>query len=470
MVSTVQETPVSSGHAEQSAVLLLPSHLFFVRSLDLPAGISAEEVPSFVELSLEQISPFALNQLYYGYYLPADASRVLIFAAYRKQLSIYEDESWTAADLVLPEFASALGLSREAPTLVFLQNDFELTAVYWAQGSEVPDRIVSRRREADEEAAAPPAAYEELRRKLGPLPADLSIRKLDKPRGRFHDKNLVFDLRQEGEEKEVSAEIARPVCWALDIRDKGFLQTTRRAQRQNRLIWTGVLGIFAAFAALAIFEAALFAGEKILDAREARIQELEPEVNRIMQEEELAVRLEELHGERLLPFEMLSFLNQYRPPSIYYTRVSTDGVRSFEIEALTPKSQDVDRFQRLLEENDALESVEIRGLRLRARDGRSSFVVAGTFQEGSLSNFASPEAPEAEETPAGEGEPALPEIPTDLPPEAKTDGEATAPQAEMPAPGQPAGEEAAPQSPAPPGEAAAPEVPTMPTINTEEAE
>src|SRR5690606_7100517 len=111
-----------------------------------------------------------------------------------------------------------------------------------------------------------------------------------------------------------------------------------------------------------VFEGVLFAGEKILATRAKQIEEIQPEVTRIMREEELAVRLEELNGQQLLPFEILSYLNRHRPAAIYYTRYVTDGLNSFQIEAETPKSDAIDRFKRVLENDEALERIEIRGL------------------------------------------------------------------------------------------------------------
>ncbi|HLS28849.1 MAG TPA: hypothetical protein VK041_09380 [Opitutales bacterium] len=388
MVSNLQENRAADERAPQAAdVLLLPSNLFFVRSLELPAGIDSEELPSFVELTLEQISPFTLNQLYYGYYLPEESSRLLVFAAYRKQLAVYEDEEWADAELVLPEFTSLLGLSYKKPTIAFLESELELTAVYWNGKSLVPEKVVSRRRDSDESSDSIHAVREEIRRKLGALPEGVESVVFTNPRPRFHDKNLVFALETEKGEEE-QARLLRPVFWSMDVRDKDFLLTVRRTQRQNRYIWTGVMLVFAAFLALAVFEVVLFGGNYLIDQREARLEELQPEVEHIKRQEELARRLEELGGERLLPFEMLGHLNQSRPRSIYFTRVATDGLRSFQIEALTPRSQDVDRYQRLLEQDEVLESVEVRNLRLRARDQLSSFVLVGTFKQGTLTDFS----------------------------------------------------------------------------------
>ncbi len=414
MASTVQEpsAPATSRSEkkETSGVLLLPSHLFFVRTLELPPGVSAEEITSFVELSLEQMSPFALNQLYYGYYQPPGGSHVLVFAAYRKQLAdIDASEEWIGAEIVLPAFASVLGSrgeEREKPLLVFLDNGIETTAIYWAAGGELPEKVVSRRHEIAEGGPSASQIREDLRKKLGGLPSTVVTNDLRNPRGRFHEKNLVFEFgpeepgREKEKEREGAASIARPAFLTMDVRDKVFLLATRRARRQNRMIWGGVLVILAAFFILAVFEGVLFAGEKILATRAKQIEEIQPEVTRIMREEELAVRLEELNGQQLLPFEILSYLNRHRPAAIYYTRYVTDGLNSFQIEAETPKSDAIDRFKRVLENDEALERIEIRGLRLAA-NGRSSFTLLGSIRADRLRAFASGASREGNEPEAG---------------------------------------------------------------------
>lgn len=386
---TVKETSEPENpvlEARTSRLVMLPSHLFFVRALRLPAGIGADEIPSFVEVALEQISPFTLGQLYYGYFQPPESEDLLMYAAYRKQLAVYEDEEWTEAEQVLPEFASVLGLEREGPTLVFLQDRYEVTAVYWPEGSTVPERVLSRAAESTVDGDGESGlekVREDLRRKIGPLPGEVKTRLFERTGdGGIREKKLVFQLREDGAET-ISTEIPRSVYLAMDVRDKAFLVAVRKERRQNRLLWGGVLLLLAGFVAMGVLEGALYAGGKIVEKREERVLALKPEVARIMDQEELANRLEELGGERLLPFEMLGFLNQLRPNSVYFTTVVTDGLRGFRVDASTPRSQDVDRYQRLLEQAEELTRVEVLGLRTRP-DGHTAFSVAGIFRENVL--------------------------------------------------------------------------------------
>jgi Tfp pilus assembly protein PilN len=398
MASIVQEKPTQDEPVFETVapgVLLLPSHLFFVRTLDLPAGIRPEEIPSFVEVSLEEISPFTLPQLYYGYYLPVGGARLVLFAAFRRKLDIYVGEEWEDAELVVPDLVSVLGMAPSGPKLVFLQDELEVTAIYWASGGAVPDRVVSR--------MVPEAIGEnprekvraELRERIGGIPEGIETILLEgEPKARFRDRILLFELVRAGEAKSLSVEIPRQQVWPMDVRDKDFLEASRKEKRQNRWLWQAGLLLLAGFLALAVFEGALFAGTKIIRSRQAQSDALKPEVARIEEEQALALRLEELEQNRLQPFEMLAYLNRLRPPSVYFTRVATTGVRSVEAEAVTPKQADVDRFERALKAAEGTKSVEIKNLRVR--DGESSFTVALTV---------TPEAMEKMKIPAPATEP-----------------------------------------------------------------
>jgi hypothetical protein len=415
MVSTVPKQPVQTeppSETSATGVLLLPSHLFFVRSLALPAGIQPEEVASFVEVSLEQISPFNLAQLAYGYYLPPESSRLLVFAAYRKKLEIYVDEVWEQADLVVPDLVSVLGLQHEGPTLLFLQSELEVTAIYWAAGGGVPDRVVSRLVNGGNAASSMEAVREDLRRKLGTLPPGLKTIVLQgSPVARFRDRNLVFDLRQEGGAEGPAADIPQSQTLALDVRDKAFLESSRKARRQNRWLWNGVLAIVACFIALAVFEVALFAGRQMLQTRQERVRALQPEVARIMQEQQLAIRLEEISGDRLMPFEMLSLVNQHRPRSIHFTRVATAGLREILADAQTANHGDVETFRQNLERAPGVESVDIQNLRVRG--GTSTFTLALTVTREGLQRLTAPPAAAAAGTSRQRPAPAAPETPAE---------------------------------------------------------
>src|SRR5690606_18978902 len=118
---------------------------------------------------------------------------------------------------------------------------------------------------------------EELKARIGKIAPNVRTIVLDgPPQARFRDRNLIFDLRREGGTEAPAVEIQRTRVWALDVRDKEFLEETRKIRKQNRWLWQTGLALLAGFLALAIFEAALFAGGKIIESRKVQSAALEP--------------------------------------------------------------------------------------------------------------------------------------------------------------------------------------------------
>jgi len=100
-----------SASARKKAVLL-PDHAFFLRlvpSRPEPAGRGSRTGGAGARRIVAVLRGPALLRLL----LPAGASRVLVFAAYRRRFTVEDAEAWAAADVVLPAFAACLGL---APT------------------------------------------------------------------------------------------------------------------------------------------------------------------------------------------------------------------------------------------------------------------------------------------------------------------------------------------------------------------
>ncbi|RME72878.1 MAG: hypothetical protein D6781_01425, partial [Verrucomicrobia bacterium] len=89
--------------ASPPIVALARGDVFFMRRFELPAGLAPGEVSGFVELQLEELSPFPLDQLLHGRVV-ADGA-VFVYAAYRRRFTAEELQAWEQLRFVLPEFA-----------------------------------------------------------------------------------------------------------------------------------------------------------------------------------------------------------------------------------------------------------------------------------------------------------------------------------------------------------------------------
>ena len=102
------ETTIPEQEKAES-VLLLPGHLFFVESVELPPALETDEVADFAELSIEGIAPFPIEQLNWGFLYSEGASSILIYATHRdrlKQIGVQDIDQYV---WVLPDFAALQG-------------------------------------------------------------------------------------------------------------------------------------------------------------------------------------------------------------------------------------------------------------------------------------------------------------------------------------------------------------------------
>ncbi|MGH8017473.1 MAG: hypothetical protein ACREIA_04170, partial [Opitutaceae bacterium] len=133
-----------SQASAEPPVVFAPGDFFFVRRFDLPAGIAAGEIAGFVELQLEELSPFPLEQVYHGHAVASDGSGVFVYAAYSRRFEPEHAERWSRALFVLPDFAPALRLRFDRPAVVLFRSEAGLTVLRFDGVRELPDRVASR--------------------------------------------------------------------------------------------------------------------------------------------------------------------------------------------------------------------------------------------------------------------------------------------------------------------------------------
>jgi hypothetical protein len=136
----------------------------------------------------------------------------------------------------------------------------------------------------------------------------------------------------------------------------------------------------AAFAACVAVELGLLVSNGLLARQRGRLEAAAEGVRQIEQANQLVVRLEQLAGQSLRPFEMLALLNAARPASLEFVRASTAGPRHMEIEAQTASAADPQAYEQALGAIEGIEKVELRDL--RTSGGRTVFLVSVTFKPG----------------------------------------------------------------------------------------
>lgn len=372
------------------SVIFLPGHLFFAKSVDLPQGMDPKELAAFVEISLEEHAPFPVNQVYYGAYHTEGSGRVLIFAAYRKRFTSGEKELWEDADLVLPDFVSVLGMPPNEPALYLLVQENTVSGVCFDGTDAVPVEVLSRHLDPETSAGERKAVVDEVAARLtsvhGRAPVKYFRRQGEVTRHKGQVYFAVSPATEEGEPDQTagakSPSVPRSVVSALDVRDKEFLAEKNKAATRDAWFWRSTVSLAALLLLLAIGELALYAAERILADRRALMEERAEQVATISEQLELAERMEELGANRLLPFEMLALLNEYRPSSISFRQTLTDGWNSLQVEAVTGNTGDVNAYENALRESGSFESVQVSNQRLSG--GETTFSLYITFRSDVL--------------------------------------------------------------------------------------
>jgi hypothetical protein len=358
-------------------VAVLPDSVFFSRAIPVAADASREQVVSEVGLALESLSPFPLAQLYFGYYWTPGSSRALAFAAYRRRFTAEQVAEWASAQHVLPAFAAVLGSDVQPATTVILSAPDGLTAVHWDQG-KVPSLVLHRvlAPEATEEERA--QARAELIRAAGEARTVVDAPSPPVAQPSKSDREVAFAAGV------LRARVDSSTVAALDVRDRADMAALARARKRDVLLWRVAIGSVVACLLLLIGEAGLFGAGIWEKARIAKVGAQKAPVARIMSDQELAYRIDELSTKRLLPLEMISVVAAKKPPMMQFLRATatTSSLNTVQIEAQTTNAGEIGTFKTALEQLPSCDHVEIRDQVLR--NNVASFTLLVTFKPTAL--------------------------------------------------------------------------------------
>lgn len=318
--------PRNTDPSAAPTVQFVPGDAFFMRRFDLPAGTEASEVPGFVELRFEELSPFPLDQLHHGFLRAGDGSAVFAYAAYRRRLPPGQAESWTGAPFVLPDFAPALKLRFAVSTVVLVRSATSLTALYFDADRELPARAASRALPVDAGDEAVRATRRVVLDLVQAGPArEVHLEPAGVPQQRAQGLTFVFPPEGRGEALEVVLPTAD--CWTMDVREPEFVAAQRKRLGVDLLFWHIVQGAVAALLLLVIGEVYLLANSGYEAWLTSRLNARQPEAAAIDAKNALAIGLDNFRGRAVHPFDMFRVLNRGRTPTLYFTEAKLEGMR-----------------------------------------------------------------------------------------------------------------------------------------------
>jgi hypothetical protein len=349
---------------------LLPGNRFFVRRI----AIEGENAEAEVNLALETLSPFPLEQMLVGFVLSADGKQALAYAAHRRRFTPEESFAWPDDCQVMPEFVALCGIKPEKSGVVVHRGDERLTALAWKEGDALPSAIiVAELADATEESITQEAADR------AELPKGFSHQIVTGfLRGELRDANLALKVENDANEFVIQ----KRHLDAVDIRDTDFLALRRKKERTNLLLWNVVrLGAAVIILSFVLEVVGLGISWRTRDLAAGNTQR-RPLVTEIEAAQGIVGKIVELGVKRPLPLEMLSIANDHRPPTIDFQRMNCKSNTVIEIEGRTSNAGDITIFEHSMSALPEVASVVNRDI--RARETSTTFTTTITFKADAL--------------------------------------------------------------------------------------
>ena len=370
-------TRAFTGPKPQEAAML-PGNRFFVRRL----SVEGDDVPGQVNLALEAISPFPLEQMLVGFVTSADGKQVLAYAAHRRRFTAEESFAWPEDCQVVPEFLALCGHRPAADGIVVHRGNERLTALAWKAGVELPAAIVVAELADTEEAGI---AREAAAR--ADLATDTPVENLA---GALIGAIVEGDLILKGE-FEGSFTIPKKGLDDSDIRDSDFLAERRKKERLNLILWNAARVGAAVLVLSLLFDIAGFVVGLRKDSLEVANEARRPLVEDIEASQGITARILELGVKRLLPMEMLALVNEKRPATVEFTHIhceikkakdSTIAKPMMTVDAKTPNAGDISDFLKAVQAMPEVEAAT--NSEPRVRETSTTFRIEITFRQAAL--------------------------------------------------------------------------------------
>lgn len=352
----------------------LPGHAFFTRAVDVPPGLDKDGLDSFAELSLEEISPFPLEQLAWGWTVDDEHRRIFLFAACKSRLNGLLPSGWTNAIHVFPAFLPLLFHRAETREALLFRHDGSMTALAYEPGVAFPVKMIHQNVAANSDGpAADDSAANALREPMEQagflcrpqLYTSIEVKLSGSGRVRFN--TAAMDSAGAPALTETLV-LSGPALWRADLRDRDFIHREQKDRLLQNRLFGGLLACFAVAGLLLLLSLVYLFWGWGLQMRHSKISRLEPQVLSVQNSDMLLQRLRQFSGEPFMPFHALGILNEFRPRSIYFRSCSLNNENQITIQGVASNVDEVNQYSERLRRSGSFSSVDLVNVQTRAGD------------------------------------------------------------------------------------------------------
>ncbi len=377
---------------QPSKVCLLPSEAFVSKSFSIPEEIDSNELEEYLELLLEGISPFPVDQLLWGYWSDENAGSVLIYAAYKDRIRKLGFENLESFHHVVPSFVSCLGQIFEVPTVIYLFTESTLSALYFSANCSAPSKVISipfiQESDIDQTKNDILDKFKLTLDNTGYYQQDFYW--IGEEQKFNRDDSVLFVHKKEFITREISenakAELVNTLVsvkrlWQTDVRELSFTEKEKKNRIKTRRIWYATLGAGIAALLLLVAQISLV----ILNNKNSKMDFLltnEGRLNEILLIENklsLQQKIEQFAQNEMRPFNMLGLINTQRPKSVYFEKALADTYNRIKIQGKGKSVLEVNQFRDKLNNLENISKVEL--IEINSREGKAHFIIVVTFND-----------------------------------------------------------------------------------------
>lgn len=365
-----------------NSVTIIPNRYCFAKIIECPTGLNSEELRNLAEYSLEELSPFPIDQLAWGFLSVPHHPQMLIYAAFKPRLNADGLAPFPESRYVLPAVATLFPLHLDAPTAFFVHYQDDLTLILADAESPLPNRIESQCILGDFNDLE---NVQQARQKLlEDIPVsqyyyiDPSIIRMDHT-DMYEDGTVGFHFsryRQDSQESEslgINHNENTACLWEADLRDTTFILNEIRRRKTAHRLWMTLQTAAAAAAVLLTVAIGQSLTAHYIEQRFDTLMAQASKVQSIVAQDSLLSKLQNFATEPLQPFDVLSQLNRFRPVDIYYGSVLSIEGNILEIRGHAPTITRLNRFTETLRNSQLFEYVQAPTY--STRSGRVDFTL-----------------------------------------------------------------------------------------------
>lgn len=362
--------------APSEQTLTLPGHIFFTESVEIPAELSPDELDDFAELSLEAISPFPLEHLYWGFLSTPEAQHILIYAAHRDRIKQLKLDNIDAYAWVLPDFAALTGCYFPEDTIIQIITAQTQSHAYFARGQQIPAAVVGQQVNCEQQdlVPAPKLSLETDTKNPRILKLEPISDTLNKDNVPVYQYNVAGERAESEDAKKLAQLIPdEATLWRADVRSLEFKKQARNNRRLSDIIakamtWAAIFAIL-----LILSEAAFFGANTWLNSKQNLQAQQAPIAATVNEKQDSMNKLNQIAKNDLRPIEMLQALNNVRPNGIHFTSTVIDGANQIKIDGIAQSINELNAYTDKLLKNGLFK--QLKDTKSVTRQGKTTFTV-----------------------------------------------------------------------------------------------